>query len=135
MVRKYKMIKKLDFSISREDLSIKTVKLGSLPIDVMDLLSINKRKAYRLIDTFLEVNEYQNIKREKAIVDLIEVLFNVLLEYPDSIFTEDNLIDLGNLLMRLNYQRVNMYDDNYFENIINMGYELIDSLNMKIKHK
>ena len=61
MVRKYKIIKKLDFSISREDLNIKTVKLGRYSTGN----NITKKK---IVDAYLVCNLVK--KNEKIDVNI-----------------------------------------------------------------
>lgn len=108
----------------------------TLPIDITQILLLNKRKAYNLIDLFLKENDdYHDIHREKEIIKLIEDIFNKLLEIPDSIYTEDNLIDLGCFLKKLCCQRVNNCDEESFDKLIQQGKKIMEELQSYTNHK
>lgn len=103
-----------------------------LPINVEDVFSINKKKAYKLIGDFLDNNRnYHDRNKEEIIVKYIEDVFYKLLEISDNVFMEDDLIDLGDILAKLKIDRVNKYNNEEFNKIINLCYEFIDGLKKK----
>lgn len=103
-----------------------------LPINVEEVFSINKKKAYKLIGDFLDNNRnYLDRNKEENIVKYIEDVFHTLLEISDNVFMEDDLIDLGSILAKLKVDRVNKYNNEEFNEIINLGYEFIEVLKKK----
>ena len=107
-----------------------------LPINIEEVFSINKKRAYKLIGDFLDNNKnYLDRNKEEIIVKYIEDVFQILLEISDNLFMEDDLIDLGNILAKLNDDRVNKYDNEEFNEIINLCYEYIDTLKEKFFKK
>ena len=103
-----------------------------LPINIEEVFSINKKKAYKLIGDFLDNNKnYLDRNKEEIVVKYMENVFQILLEIDNNLFMEDDLIDLGNILAKLQVDRVNKYNNEEFNIIINLGYEFIDGLKEK----
>jgi len=128
--------------LNEEQLLIETIKYfflrvpEALPVDAEELLKINKKKAYRLINDFLDNNKnYLNKDYEEIIVKFLEELFNTLIKVHDTLFTEDDLIDLGSLLAKMKVARVNMLSEEEFNMLMVSAYDLIDLLKERINVK
>ena len=80
-------------------------------------------------------DDYEDISREKEIVGIVEEIFNSLLEVSDSIYTEDDLIDLGCFLKKICCQRVNNYDEETFDKIIQQGKMIVEELQRHTNQK
>lgn len=104
--------------------------------DFIDLIKVNKKKALNLLSQFVVNNtgKYHNKNIEIDILKLINNLLNLVQEIPYTIYTEDELIDLGSLLAKLDYNRINILKKEDVQLLINNGYVLCDKLHL-IKKK
>ena len=105
-------------------------------IDALELFEVNYKKAVNLIGDFLKknLNNYAKAK-QLEIIKLVKELVNNINDLAPIFFTEDDLIDLGNLFAKLNYDRVNNYTQEEYNDIIKKGYELIERLKTRPKRK
>ncbi len=102
---------------------------SELPINIEEIFSIYKKKMYKLIGDFLDNNiNYIDKNKEERIIKYIEDIFHTLLEISDNLLTEDDLIDLGSIFAKLSDEKVNKYNEEEFNKIMNLCYEYLESL-------
>ena len=105
----------------------------TIPLDIIELFTINRKRAFNLISDFIKENEkIKDLKYKKIVMNLITKLFDALLEYPMYLYTEDDLIELGIVLHKLSYQNYCLQSEQEKEEIFNKGSIIIKKLSKKI---
>jgi len=102
--------------------------------NIMDLFTVYKKKSLALLGDFIleNTNKYQSTNIELEVLKLVNNLLNTIKNMSDVLYTEDDLIDVGSLLAKLQFKRVNSLKIDEFEKIIFSGHELCDRLSLRI---
>lgn len=102
--------------------------------NIMDLFTVYKKKSLVLLGDFIleNTNKYQSTNMELEVLKLVNNLLNTIKNMSDVLYTEDDLIDVGSLLAKLQFKRVNSLKIDEFEKIIFSGHELCDRLSLRI---
>ena len=102
--------------------------------DIEDVFKSNYYKALNYINQFFKNNnfKYKNKKIELEIVTYLRELLNIL-EKTAILFTDDDLIDVGLILNKLTWDKVEKQSEEKVLEIINEGKELINNFKKRLK--
>ena len=108
--------------------------------DVMDIFHKFYRRTLIDIKIFSDalienIRKYKDVERLECVTHLLSKLTKTIMEVEPMAYLEDDMVDVGALLQQLAYDRVNHYNDEQFNEVINKGFEIIERLAKKPKER